>query len=155
MAEPILNKLENYFGINAETFDKLETIKTGNEIYIGTNEVAAFKQIKSYRHGIKLAQVFAHSAKFATGAIQLFGKFAQKNILQLSYSESMMFAQGQEFLPRAKPIDSGNGFVIVKYKQFPIGIGNYKDGKLKSSIPRTQVVRIGIRKHKFKNKRKK
>lgn len=154
MAGPILNKLENYFGMNADVFDKLKTVKIANEIYIGTNEVATFKQLKSYRYGIKLAQVFTHSAKFATGAIQLFGKYAQKNILQLSYSESMMFARGQEFAPRSKPTNSENGFVIVKYKQFPIGIGNYKNGKLKSSIPRSQVVRIGIRKHKFKHKRK-
>ncbi len=154
MAEPILNKLENYFGIIADIFDKLETIKVDNEVHIGTNEVVTFKQLKVYRRGIKLAQVFTHSTKFTTGAIQLFGKFAQKNILQLSYSESMMFARGQEFSPRSKPNNSENGFVIVKYKQFPIGIGNYKDGKLKSSIPRSQVVRIGVRRHKFKHKRK-
>lgn len=154
MAEPILNKLENYYGIRADIFEKLETIKMDNEVYICTNEVAAFKQLKFYRRGIKLAQVFARSVKFTTGAIQLFGKYAQKNILQLSYSESMMFARGQEFSPRSKPNNSENGFVIVKYKQFPIGIGNYKDGKLKSSIPRTQVVRIGIRRHKYKHQRK-
>jgi NOL1/NOP2/fmu family ribosome biogenesis protein len=65
-----------------------------------------------------------------------------------------MFAQGQEFAPRAKPSENIDGFVIAKYKQFPIGIGNYKDGKLKSSIPRSQVVRVGVRKRKFKHKRK-
>jgi NOL1/NOP2/fmu family ribosome biogenesis protein len=154
MAEPILNKLVADFGINPEPFEDLELMKIGDELYIMSKEVAAFKQLGTYRRGIKLAQVFAHSSKFAVGAIQLFGKSAMKNTIQLNYAEAFMFAQGQEFAPREKPDENKEGFVIAKYKQFPIGIGNYKDGKLKSSIPRSQVVRLGVRRRKIKYKKR-
>jgi len=154
MAEPIINQLIKDFGISPKIFENLALIKIGNEVYIMSQAALAFKKIKIYRRGIKLAQLFAHSAKYATGAIQLFGKFAAKNTIQLNYAESFMFAQGQELTPRDKPSENIDGFVIAKYKQFSIGIGNYKDGKLKSAIPRSQVVRLGVRKGKFKHKRK-
>jgi NOL1/NOP2/fmu family ribosome biogenesis protein len=154
MAEPILNKLVADFGINPEPFEDLELMKIGDELYIMSKEVAAFKHLGTYRRGIKLAQVFAHSSKFAVGAIQLFGKSATKNTIQLNYAESFMFAQGQEFAPREKLDENSEGFVIAKYKQFPIGIGNYKEGKLKSSIPRSQVVRLGVRRRKVKYKKR-
>jgi NOL1/NOP2/fmu family ribosome biogenesis protein len=154
MAEPLLNKLVEDFGISPEPFEDLKLVKVGDEVFIVSKEAFAFKQLRTYRRGIKLAQVFAHSEKFAVGAIQLFGKSAMKNTIQLNYAEAFMFAQGQEFAPREKPCENNEGFVIAKYKQFPIGMGNYKDGKLKSSIPRSQVVRLGVRRRRIKYKKR-
>lgn len=154
MGEEIINLLKSNFGINPDTFRGTEILKIGNELYIMNKDVCTFHYLRPYRRGIKLAQVFSHSQKLAIGAIQLFGKGAEKNTIQLNYAEAMMFVQGQGFLPYNKPINSLNGLVLAKYKQFPIGIGSYKEDKLKSLIPRSQVIRIGSRKRKFRHRKK-
>ncbi len=153
MPEPILELLEKSFGIKRDIFEPMEFLRIGNDLYIMSKEVFTFRPMRVYRRGLRFAQIFSHSTKLATGAIQLFGKLAEKNTIQLSYAEAMMFAQGQEFSPYVKPTNSANGLVIAQYKQFPIGIGNYKDGRLKSLISRSQVIRIGVRKRKYKLKK--
>lgn len=153
MSEPILEYLKNNFGINPEIFEDLAILKVGNEVYIMNKDAISFKKIKVYYRGIKLGNTFSHSLRLATGVVQLFGKFATKNTIQLNYAEAFMFSQGQEFTPRNKPSDNKAGLVLAQYKQFPIGIGNYKDGKLKSMIPRSQVLRVGVKKRRIKYKR--
>ncbi len=153
MSEPILEYLKNNFGINSEIFEDLAILKIGNETYIMNKDAMSFKKLKACHRGIKLGITFSHSLRLATGAIQLFGKFATKNTIQLNYAEAFMFSQGQEFAPHNKPSDNTAGLVLAQYKQFPIGIGSYKEGKLKSMIPRSQVLRVGAKKRRIRYKR--
>jgi|UniRef100_A0A7C6AB15 NOL1/NOP2/fmu family ribosome biogenesis protein len=152
MSEQSIEYLKTNFGINPDIFEELAILKIGNEVYIMNKDAISFKQLKTCHRGIKLAQLFSHSIRLSTGAVQLFGKFATKNTIQLNYAEAIMFAQGKEIIPRNKPIPNIDGLVIAQYKQFPIGIGNYKEGKLKSMITRSQVLRFGWRKRKTKYK---
>lgn len=139
--EQFLKHLADNFAIDPELLKDFKILKFGDELFIMSKEAAIFKELRPMQRGIRMAKVFKHSSKLSTSSIQLFGKFAKKNIVQLDYDEALRFAQGFELVLRSQPSDIEEGFVIVKYYEFALGIGNYKEGKLKSRVPRSQVLR--------------
>ena len=78
--------------------------------------------------------------KPTTNAIQIFGKYATKNFIELNKEEAKAFMAG-EVIRREFNVKK-NGYVIVKFNGIPLGCGLYVNGILYSQIPKNRRIRV-------------
>ncbi|MDD2754092.1 MAG: hypothetical protein PHS80_01060 [Methanothrix sp.] len=71
--------------------------------------------------------------KPTTSALQIFGRYATKNVIHLNQEEAMIFLKGDS---QAIESDCENGYVVVFYRGDVLGCGLYSHGKLVSQIPK-------------------
>ncbi len=71
--------------------------------------------------------------KPTTSALQVFGRYATKNTMNLNRNEAMVFLQGG-----SQVVESGceAGYVVVFYRGDILGCGLYSHGKLISQLPK-------------------
>lgn len=80
--------------------------------------------------------------KPTTNVIQIFGKHATKNILDLTEEQKRQFVRGLDFLiteDQQKQIS--DGFVIVRVKEDYFGIAIVQGNRLKNQVPKTRRVK--------------
>ncbi len=139
-----LRYLEDRFGIPPEAFDGYRLIDL-KDVWVASPECAEF-EIKAFsRRGIRLARIFPRGVKFTTAGMQVFGKFATKNIVHLeNESQVERFLRGED-LQVGELADVDEGQVIVKWHDDILGSAIYRDGKLKNQVPKGRRI-IGARK---------
>ncbi|NPV13886.1 hypothetical protein HPY86_03015 [candidate division WOR-3 bacterium] len=125
------------FGLSANWLEGLELIKEQETIFAGTSEVMQFDRLKPLRRGIRLCRLFPHSVKPTTFAMQILGKSAQKNLIEVNDEQAKGLINGSSI-----EIDAGveNGFVLIVWQGFVLGVGLYKKPVLKSHIPKVRPV---------------
>ena len=74
--------------------------------------------------------------------IQIFGKYATKNILELTKEQTKTIIEGFDL--DIEKSNCSDGYVIFKYKNFFLGCGLLKDGKLKNMIPKAKRIRVDL-----------
>lgn len=131
----LLAELIRRFGFPEHLFSEWALVSHNSDIFITTPEAAEFTTIKPVRKGIRLARCFPHSIKPTTNAMQLWGQYATRNVIPLDESQANSFIQGQELKLNAEAED---GFVIVRYQEFTLGVGHYRQGILRSQVPRSR-----------------
>lgn len=125
------------FGLSANWLEGLELIKEQETIFAGTSEVMQFDRLRPLRRGIRLCRLFPHSVKPTTFAMQILGKSAQKNLIEVNDDQAKGLINGSSI-----EIDTGveNGFVLIVWQGFVLGVGLYKKPVLKSHIPKVRPV---------------
>ncbi len=125
------------FGLPANWLEGLKLIKEQETIFAGTSEVMQFDRLKPLRRGIRLCRLFPHSVKPTTFAMQILGKSAQKNLIEVNDEQAKGLINGS-----AIEIDARveNGFVLIVWQGFVLGVGLYKKPVLKSHIPKVRPV---------------
>jgi len=121
-----LEYIEKRFGIGREAFDGYVIIDNG-DIWITTPEAAQLK-LKAW--------------KMTTVAMQIFGRYAVRNVVELPDMDHVKdFLAGRDIvIHNLKGIEEGQ--VIVKYGSDILGSALYRDGKLKNQIPKGRRIEI-------------
>ena len=140
----VLDYLESRFGIPRKVFDDYAIIAL-KDVWIASKECGEFEIRAFSRRGIRLARIFPRGIKFTTAAMQIFGKFATRNVVQLEDEEHLeKMLRGEDI--KIGELDSvQEGQVIVKWGDDVIGSAIYRDGKLKNQIPKGRRI-LGARK---------
>lgn len=136
----VLDYLERRFGIERKVFSQY--VISGDEkwLFITSRPAADFAQLRAVRRGLKFALVYRDLVKLSTAAVQIFGRHASKNVLELDCDQMRRFVSGGTIEIAYDPADVEEGPVIVKHQGWPIGLGIYRAGRVKSQIPREKRI---------------
>ncbi|MEO0202616.1 MAG: hypothetical protein ABIL37_02700 [candidate division WOR-3 bacterium] len=134
----VLNFLFERFGIEKIPEDYV-ILDRGN-IWIASKDVLNVKEkLKFNRIGIRLVRVFKDGYKLTTPGSQVIGKFAKKNVINLSsYEDVLKFLSGEDIPGKFENIERGQ--VIVKFQDDILGIALYDGQKLKNQIPKSKRI---------------
>ncbi|MGC9310512.1 MAG: methyltransferase RsmF C-terminal domain-like protein [Candidatus Aenigmatarchaeota archaeon] len=128
-----------WFGISREVFRNYTFRESGEKVYIMSPDIAN-KDVGGLRirgAGIVFGRFFKNEDKFkpTTNILQIFGKFATKNVVELTDKEKGQYLRGFDI---EREMDAENGYVIVKHGQDVLGCGLYVSGSLKNQIPKAK-----------------
>ena len=140
--EAILSDLEERFGLDQNIFEPFLLFEaTKGRIFI-TSKIPH----ESLNYYIQtLGQLFCRldaTVKPSTNMIQIFGKHATKNVLELEKKDAQNAITGFDL--EIKESACSDGYVILKYKNFFLGCGLLKDGKVKNMIPKAKRIRVDL-----------
>ncbi|MEO0080036.1 MAG: hypothetical protein ABIK44_05110 [candidate division WOR-3 bacterium] len=132
-----LRVLESRFGIPAEVFEQFATRAEQETVFIGTREALQFDEVRPLRRGIRLLRIFPRSIKPTTWAMQLFGRYARRNLIDVTAEQAAELINGSQIRIDA---DVEDGFVLIRWQRYVVGVGLYHRPVLKSHIPRNRPV---------------
>jgi NOL1/NOP2/fmu family ribosome biogenesis protein len=132
MSRRVLDDLTRRFGFPEGLFRNWALVDHVDDVFITTPDVEEFARIRPVRKGIRLARVFRHGIKPTTNAMQVFGRYATRNVVELNADQAGKFIQGESQEITAEVEDD---FVIVRHESFTLGVGLYRAGLLKSQVP--------------------
>jgi NOL1/NOP2/fmu family ribosome biogenesis protein len=132
-----VREVRERFGIPREAFGGLAVIEDQETVFVGTPEVMEFDAVRPMRRGIRLARMYPYSLKPTTFGMQVLGRQATRNVVELSDEQVRRLIYGESL-----NVEAGveNGFVLLKWQGFVAGVGFYKRPVLKSQIPRFRPV---------------
>jgi NOL1/NOP2/fmu family ribosome biogenesis protein len=129
--------LARRFGIPAEELARLACLNEQETVFIGTPEAMRLDTVRPMRRGIRLCRLFPHSVKPTTFALQVIGRHATRNVVDVDDEQAKVLINGGDVQVEA---DVEDGFVLLRWKGFPIGVGHYRRPVLRSQIPRIRPV---------------
>jgi NOL1/NOP2/fmu family ribosome biogenesis protein len=132
-----VRELGERFGIPVEVFERLDALEEQETVFVGTPEVMSFDSVRPMRRGIRLARVYPHSVKPTTFGMQVLGDRATRNVVELTDEQAKLLINGGSL---SMQVDADNGFVLLRWRGFVVGVGFYKRPVLKSQIPRFRPV---------------
>jgi len=138
----VLNYLESRFGIKKEVFKDYVFVKKGKKIWITNEDVVSrkYKKIPIESIGMVLIRLQKNGMKMTTNAAQIFGKYATKNVINLSKTQAQKILQGFN-LDNLKT-DVEDGYVMLKYSDYILGVGLKRDRFLMNMIPKSRIIPI-------------
>ncbi|MEM2740300.1 MAG: hypothetical protein QXQ29_05825 [Candidatus Bathyarchaeia archaeon] len=138
----ILSFLEEKYGFPRHIFDGYTfLVRGGNSIWVFSGHPSMLEMTPSVNAaGIRALHLsIKKTLKPTTIFLQVFGRYATKNIVELrSEEEAVTFMSGGSI---AREYNVEEGFVIVKLGDDILGCGFYSNGVLKSKIPKTSRVK--------------
>ena len=132
-----VREVRERFGIPKDAFAGLRALEDQETIFVGTREVMEFDAVRPMRRGMRLARMYPYSLKPTTFGMQVLGRQATRNVIELSDEQARRLVNGESLSIEA---DAENGFVLLKWQGFIAGVGFYKRPVLKSQIPRFRPV---------------
>ena len=133
--QSLLESFTRKFGVGSKDFATHAIFKAGEENCISTPEVFSFREVKSLRKGLEFGKVYDHEIKPDNDFVQIFGSYATKNIVDLEKWQAVKFLRG-EILKVSGLTGIEKGFVIIFYKNLPIGTGKYNGSEIRSAVKR-------------------
>ncbi len=131
--EPI-DYLRKHFGIDPEPFKDFAIFKKNEQYFISNPEVYSFWEFKSLRKGLELGRFYEKQLKSDNDFIQIFGNRPSKNFFRLNDWQVRKFMNGDIIKVRDSRIEKG--FVMLLYKDLPIGIGKFNGQEIRSTLKR-------------------
>ena len=138
----LFKEINEQYGIEKSILDKYEYLERSDKIWL-TTRCALSKDLSDLKmEGIGM--LFARRSatlKLTTNAIQLFGKHATKNILELDNADAQNYLRGldlENISSREKFISS---YVIVKFGNDYLGCAIYKDNRVKNQLPKQRRIK--------------
>lgn len=124
-------------------FNDVGFYRKGEKIWVGSTTLLSIDLPILMRKGLLFARKIKNGYKFTSNGIQLFGKSIDGNTINLSREEAERYIRGEDIFvqhstQREAPLEKGQ--VIVRWASFPLGVGLYKDGRLKNQIPRARRI---------------
>ena len=132
-----VRELSERFGIPREAFNRLAAVEDQETVFVGTPEVMDFDSVRPMRRGIRLARVYPYSLKPTTSGMQVLGGQATRNVIDVSDEQAKLLINGGAL---NTDVEADNGFVLIRWRGFVVGVGFYKRPVLKSQIPRFRPV---------------
>jgi NOL1/NOP2/fmu family ribosome biogenesis protein len=132
-----IDLLRKRFGFPPDWLNGLELKAEQETIFVATPEAMQFEQINPLRRGLRLCRLFPNSVKPTTFAMQILGRTATRNRIEVTEEQARLLINNGEIEIEA---DAENGFVIVCWRSFVVGVGLYKKPVLKSHIPKFRPV---------------
>ncbi len=140
--EQLFNYFEQRFGIGREAFSHLEFYeKSKGRIYSIDKDAFRFlDRVKPISGGLLFARI-GGGIKPTSVIMQVFGKHATKNVLELDEKQTKEYVQGLD-LDIPDPGACTDGYVIIKYKNYSLGIALLKVGKLKNMLQKGKRTKV-------------
>lgn len=138
----VLEYLEKRFGMHRPIFEGFTFyLASRGRVFIGPQKVPQLPNIASV--GL-IAGRISKSIKPSSNLLQIFGKFVTKNFIELDKNKTLEFLKGNDLI--LTPSEIGNttdGYVLLKYLNYPIGCGLLKGKKdLKNMLPKAKRLKI-------------
>lgn len=127
------------FGIPESVFEGLVDIQVQDTVFVATKDVMSFDLVRPMRRGLRFCRMFPRSTKPATFAMQVLGRSATRNCIEVGEQTARQLVNGSQAEVEAGP-DVENGFVLIRCRGFVLGTGMYKRPHLKSQIPKYRPV---------------
>ncbi|PSO76642.1 MAG: hypothetical protein BRC40_02935 [Cyanobacteria bacterium QH_8_48_120] len=123
------------FGIDPAVFSGLRLwVKGKDKIWIAETACEPTLQPMAQTIGIPFLRLLSRTFKPTTSALQRFGRYATRNIIELNNCEAAwQFLAGQSQHIQAS---ANSGYVHVRYGSFELGCGLYQQGCLYSQVPK-------------------
>jgi NOL1/NOP2/fmu family ribosome biogenesis protein len=119
------------FGISEQAFAGCKFFRKARSIW-AINDVD-LPSLSYEAIGMRIMNCKDRPWKPTTSALQVFGRYATKNIIHLNRDEAMIFLEGGSQVIES---DCEIGYVVVFYRGDVLGCGLYSHGKLVSQIPK-------------------
>lgn len=141
MRTTILRYFKERFGISKKIFSDYSIIAKKEKVWIVSKDVLE-KNLEGLRIetiGLLLGRYFKRQNRLkpTTNALQIFGKYATKNVVELNEEEKEKYVRGYNL---KKDLELENGYIILKFDSDILGCGLYKDGEIKNQIPKSKVI---------------
>lgn len=122
---------QDRFGISALAFAGCKFFQKAGSVW-AVSDVDL--PILSYEAlGMRIMNCKDRPWKPTTSALQIFGRYATKNMIHLEWKEALTFLEGGS---QCIESDCEPGYVVVFYRGDVLGCGLYSHGKLVSQIPK-------------------
>ncbi len=134
--DELLSYIESRFGISREVFENYKFKVKGRDVWIFSED--APEDLKGLnRVGLRFARGLGKSVKLTTAVIQIFGKYATRNVYEISEEKLEDFLRGKDVeIGEVNSIDRGQ--VIVKFGEDILGSALYDGKTLKNQIPKAR-----------------
>ena len=128
------------FGIPKNIFSRYWILEKKKKYWIASEDVkrADLRGLRIEAIGMLLARK-NREIKPTTDAVQVFGRFAKKNRIELNEKQFHDLLRGLDIQVKAKAED---GYVILFFKQAPVAVGLYRQGRLKNVIPKARRLKL-------------
>ncbi|MBU0533120.1 hypothetical protein KKB44_06525 [Candidatus Micrarchaeota archaeon] len=138
MKTEFLTYLQERFGIPANLFDDFEFYGASKgRVYLGPKSAISSPEPVSVGF---LAARIGNSIKPSTNLIQLFGKYATKNIINLNKENTIKYANGEDVIIDSKEFT--DGYVILSYQGSPLGCGHAKGKTITNLLPKAKRLQL-------------
>ena len=142
--EQAFSYLEERFGVTREIFKDLEFFEKSKGRVFALNRGSAgfLDKVKPISFGLLFGRKHA-AFKPSSVIIQIFGKAATKNVCAVDNQQAKDYISGLDLDVKG----AGNctdGYVILKYKDYPLGIGLLKNGRLKNMLQKGKRTMIEL-----------
>jgi len=79
--------------------------------------------------------------KPSTNFLQLFGKHATKNTVSLTKEQVQAYLKGED-IPLSGKIDATDGYVILKYQDYPLACGLLRGNRIENVLAKSRRMEI-------------
>ena len=140
--EEIINYLNDVYGIRKDYFKGKTFIysdKKKEKLWLCSSEIVdfVFGNFRVDSIGMLFLRMGA-IPKLTTNAVQLLKDEITKNVVELSNEEVKLLVRG---LDVEKDLNVEHSTIVIKRDDDYIGLGLYKDGKIKSLIPKSRRIK--------------
>ena len=123
------------FGIRHGAFEGVSFFRRGRNVWAVS--LPDLPDLDFEAVGLRFLSLRGRVPKPTTYALQLFGRFATKNAVDLSDGEARRFIAGERQQLSA-PVE--DGYVVVSYRGDVLGCGLYSRGDLISQLPKERRI---------------
>lgn len=124
------------FGCQEEIFqNKQAWVKSKEKVWLSTDRCQPLQQPETQNIGISLLRIVRGEYKPTTFALQRFGRFFQRNAIELTDEQVVWRFLAGKSQPLTADVEPG--YVHIRYGEFELGCGWYQNGILRSQIPKS------------------
>ena len=136
-----LRYLEERFGIPPGVFQNHQLVLRGEYLCAFREEGAELvESLSVVQAGLKLVKLTGSGGcKPSTRGMQVFGRYATRNVVDLSDSDLRGLVEG-----RSLPGHTGKGFVLLRHRGLIAGVGLVRDEQLVSQLPRAVTMHLKL-----------
>ena len=137
MIEAVLKYVEERFGISREAFEGYRFFTKGRDVWIVAEDVPDLKYVN--RMGLRFARGGMEKPKLTTAVLQIFGRWATKNVVRIGEGELAAYLRGEDLeVGELEGVERGQ--VVVMYGEDVLGSGLYDGRRIKNQIPKARRV---------------
>lgn len=140
----VLEYLKARFGITEKYFEAFEFYSASKgRIFLGPKNLTVVDE-RNVSVGVLVARLGDNdNVKPTTNMLQMFGKFANRNIVKLTKENAVKYAEGSDIEVSDQEVSaSADGYVIIAYNGDSLGCGLLKGGKIKNMLPKAKRMKI-------------
>ncbi len=137
-----LEKINKRFEISYDFYKDYVFVRSSDKIWIMSKDVLKhdLRKLRIEGIGFVFGRIIKGDIKLTTNAVQLFGKYANKNVFELTNEEEELFIRG---LDLNKFLDTTDGYVILKNNHDYLGLGKYISSQhlIKNLVPKARRIK--------------
>jgi NOL1/NOP2/fmu family ribosome biogenesis protein len=134
----IARVLKEQFGAEFKAEDVL--LKTNKDkLYVVNEDISEidFENLRVDKIGLYLGGLQADGFRLSIEGSEIIGPLASRNVIEVSYDDMLEWMRGKDL---AYSGDEENALVIIKHKEYWLGCGKLRDGRILNFVPKTRRI---------------